>query len=427
MLDVMSGGRLRVAFPLGTGMEYWANAVNPATARARFRESLDIILKCWTEDGPIATRASSTRTAISIRGRSRCSSRTPSATSSAPDRRRRSSWPPSSASATRWCSSRRRCSCRCSTTTGSGSSTTATTRPPDKVTIGPVLAYVADTDEQAEEEFRPHVMYFFENALRTTPRYLNPPGYVTVPEFRKRIQAADVHGSANWDDLIALNRIVAGTPEKVADAIGRWIEEAGSSRVNLNLTIGDMPNWKVVQEHDALRRRSPALCVPRPRRPGTAPRWRPSLASAMSDATLTFERLTTSTAPRRSCSPPAIRARHRSCSSTAPARSTGGRSPSRGRRPPRARAVPPRLRRVRRPARAPRGARPRAALHRALRRARAHPRRRPGRVLARRPARGPTGDRAEAPPAPARAGRARRACACRASTSTTSSASRRRS
>ena len=52
MLDVMSGGRLRVAFPLGTGMEYWANAVNPATARARFRESIDIILHCWTDDGP---------------------------------------------------------------------------------------------------------------------------------------------------------------------------------------------------------------------------------------------------------------------------------------------------------------------------------------------------------------------------------------
>ena len=33
MLDVMSGGRLRIAFPLGTGMEYWANSVNPATAQ----------------------------------------------------------------------------------------------------------------------------------------------------------------------------------------------------------------------------------------------------------------------------------------------------------------------------------------------------------------------------------------------------------
>ena len=55
MLDVMSGGRMEYAFPLGTGMEYWANegTINPTTARARFRESLDIILKSWTEDGPI--------------------------------------------------------------------------------------------------------------------------------------------------------------------------------------------------------------------------------------------------------------------------------------------------------------------------------------------------------------------------------------
>ena len=52
MLDVLSGGRLEVAFPLGTGMEYWANPVNPATARERHKESINIILKCWTEDGP---------------------------------------------------------------------------------------------------------------------------------------------------------------------------------------------------------------------------------------------------------------------------------------------------------------------------------------------------------------------------------------
>lgn len=48
----MSGGRLEVAFPLGTGMEYWANPVNPATAREKFRESLKIILQAWTADGP---------------------------------------------------------------------------------------------------------------------------------------------------------------------------------------------------------------------------------------------------------------------------------------------------------------------------------------------------------------------------------------
>ena len=52
MLDVLSQGRLEVAFPLGTGMEYWANPINPATARERHRESIDIILQAWTQDGP---------------------------------------------------------------------------------------------------------------------------------------------------------------------------------------------------------------------------------------------------------------------------------------------------------------------------------------------------------------------------------------
>ena len=87
------------------------------------------------------------------------------------------------------------------------------------------MAYVAESDAKAEEEFMPHVMYFFENNLRTTPRYLNPPGYVTVPEFRKRIQAADVHGTSNWDDLVAINRIVAGTPGE-----GRRRRSAAGSR-----------------------------------------------------------------------------------------------------------------------------------------------------------------------------------------------------
>jgi alkanesulfonate monooxygenase SsuD/methylene tetrahydromethanopterin reductase-like flavin-dependent oxidoreductase (luciferase family) len=268
MLDVMSGGRLRIAFPLGTGMEYWANAVNPATARARFRESIDVILRCWTEDGP------------------------QSYTGDFYTYRYLNPWPKPIQKPHPECY-----------IVGTGSPETIELAAelgfgytvvfiptkaqlkvfehfrerlahhgheptPDKVTVG-VMAYVAETDAKAEEEFMPHVMYFFENALRTTPRYLNPPGYVTVPEFRKRIQAADVHGTSNWDDLVAINRIVAGTPEKVADAIGNWLEEAGSSRVNLNLTLGDMPNWKVVKNTTLfaeeviprLRARQPAATV----------------------------------------------------------------------------------------------------------------------------------------------------------------------
>jgi alkanesulfonate monooxygenase SsuD/methylene tetrahydromethanopterin reductase-like flavin-dependent oxidoreductase (luciferase family) len=52
MLDVMSGGRLECAFPLGTGMEYWVNPINPSFARGRFREGMDVLMQAWTQPGP---------------------------------------------------------------------------------------------------------------------------------------------------------------------------------------------------------------------------------------------------------------------------------------------------------------------------------------------------------------------------------------
>jgi alkanesulfonate monooxygenase SsuD/methylene tetrahydromethanopterin reductase-like flavin-dependent oxidoreductase (luciferase family) len=246
MLDVMSGGRLEVAFPLGTGMEYWANAVNPATARARFREGLDVIFKAWTQPGPMGYNGEFY------------------------NYRYLNPWPtpyqkPYPPAYIVGSGSEE--TVELAAELGLGYSvvfipTTAQLRVFDryrerlahhghaldnkKLTFG-VMAYVAETDQQAQEEFMPHCMYFFENALKTTPRYLMPPGYLTVPEFRKRLSGPDVHGSANWDELTAINRIVAGTPETVADAIAHWAEEAEVSRISLNLALGDMPHWKVVK------------------------------------------------------------------------------------------------------------------------------------------------------------------------------------
>ena len=180
MLDVMSGGRLRVAFPLGTGMEYWANAVNPATARARFRESIDIILRCWTRGRPesysgdfytyrylnpwpkpmqqpypecyiVGTGSPETIELAAELGFGYSVVFIPTSVQLQVFDHYRERLAPHGHEVT-----------------------------PDKVTIG-VMAYVAESDEKAEEEFLPHLMYFFEDALRTTPRYLNPPGYIDGP------------------------------------------------------------------------------------------------------------------------------------------------------------------------------------------------------------------------------------------------------
>jgi alkanesulfonate monooxygenase SsuD/methylene tetrahydromethanopterin reductase-like flavin-dependent oxidoreductase (luciferase family) len=250
VLDVMSGGRMEYAFPLGTGMEYWANegTVNPASARARFRESLDIILKAWTEDGPIRYDGDFyTYRYLNV-------------------------WPKP------YQKPRPKCFI-----VGTGSEETVqlavdydlgysivfvpipkqlkafarfrelaeekgrTVVPDDLMIV--VLAYVADTDEEAVREARPHIERFFSWYHRVTPRFLVPPGYVTTEEFLRRASDAAMAKSteATWDDMVAIGRIACGSPETVANTIVDWCEEAGAGRVNLVLESGDMPEWKVAK------------------------------------------------------------------------------------------------------------------------------------------------------------------------------------
>jgi alkanesulfonate monooxygenase SsuD/methylene tetrahydromethanopterin reductase-like flavin-dependent oxidoreductase (luciferase family) len=250
VLDVMSGGRMEYAFPLGTGMEYWANegTVNPATARARFRESLEIILQSWTEDGP--TRYDGdfyTYRYLNV-------------------------WPKP------YQKPRPKCFI-----VGTGSEETVrlavdfdlgysivfvpianqlrafarlreladeqgkTIDPDDLIIV--VMAYVADTDEEAVREARPHIENFFSWFHRVTPRFLVPPGYVSTKEFLRRVSDAAMAKSteATWDDMVSIGRIACGSPDTVAETIVNWCQEAGAGRVNVVLENGDMPEWKIAK------------------------------------------------------------------------------------------------------------------------------------------------------------------------------------
>jgi alkanesulfonate monooxygenase SsuD/methylene tetrahydromethanopterin reductase-like flavin-dependent oxidoreductase (luciferase family) len=52
MIDVISGGRLIAGMVVGGGPEYYSNGLNPAQARERFYEALDLIVQAWTKPGP---------------------------------------------------------------------------------------------------------------------------------------------------------------------------------------------------------------------------------------------------------------------------------------------------------------------------------------------------------------------------------------
>jgi alkanesulfonate monooxygenase SsuD/methylene tetrahydromethanopterin reductase-like flavin-dependent oxidoreductase (luciferase family) len=250
MLDVLSGGRMEYAFPLGTGMEYWANAgdVNPVTARARFRESLEVILAAWREDGPqrfegeffnyrylnpwpkpfqkphpkifivgsgsvetvelaVEFEAGYSAVFVPIPGQLRAFERMRAI---AAEKGR--------------------------------------TVPPDDIMVV-AMVHVADSDAEAVSSMRPYVEKFFDWSHRVPPKFLLPPGYVSRAEFLRRASdPALSHGhEPSWDDMVDIMRLAVGAPESVADTLVKWADDAGCARLNLVFELADMPEWKVVR------------------------------------------------------------------------------------------------------------------------------------------------------------------------------------
>ena len=110
------------------------------------------------------------------------------------------------------------------------------------------FVYVAETQEQADQEYGIHLQRFFEDYVRTTPHYLAPPGYLSVEQLKIRAAAADkLHGSFDLNLLSNTFFISVGSPEKVANDIGGWANTMQSTHMNCVTHVADMPHWKTVK------------------------------------------------------------------------------------------------------------------------------------------------------------------------------------
>jgi alkanesulfonate monooxygenase SsuD/methylene tetrahydromethanopterin reductase-like flavin-dependent oxidoreductase (luciferase family) len=54
MIDVITGGRLVSGFVRGVGSEYFSFGANPVHSLARHKEAAELVVKAWTEPGPFA-------------------------------------------------------------------------------------------------------------------------------------------------------------------------------------------------------------------------------------------------------------------------------------------------------------------------------------------------------------------------------------
>ena len=247
MLDVMSGGRLEVAFPLGTGMEYWANPINPATARDRYRESIDIILQAWTQDGPTKYYGDFyTYRYLNPWPRPVQKPHPPcyivgTGSPETVDLAAKLGFGYASVFVTKERARELNEQLR-QTAIKHGHRIR-----PEQLPLQ-VITYVAETKEKAEEEAVDHIRYFFEDALRTTPTFLAPPGYLSVDQLKKRAALADkLHGKFSFENINEAFFVAVGTADQVVEKLEEWAVTMGTNHFVMFGAIGNMPHWKVVK------------------------------------------------------------------------------------------------------------------------------------------------------------------------------------
>ena len=235
MIDNISGGRLIAGFVRGLGAEYHSTGINPAESHGRFHEAHDLILRAWTEPGPFPFQGKYF------------------------DLKYVNTWPrvfqqphppiwiPSSGSreTIEWAAHPSRkytylqvfspvdALARFAAMYKEEAVKYGYTATDDQIGWA-VPLYVADTDEQAYAEAKPHIENFFNKFVRIPPQMLLPPGYTTVDSMLRfmKVKTPMMSGEhVSIDMLMKVGMFLCGSPETIRRQLQTYRNTIGFSEL----------------------------------------------------------------------------------------------------------------------------------------------------------------------------------------------------
>ncbi|HEV2778597.1 MAG TPA: LLM class flavin-dependent oxidoreductase [Actinophytocola sp.] len=246
MLDHLTNGRLASGFVRGIGWEHFAHSIDPTRSRDRFTEAHDLIIKAWTSDElfqwispnyeyryvniwprplqkphpPIyIPGAGSTETMKFV-----AEKRYTYMSVYAPSRVVR-----------RWFDTYRQ-----------AAGELGYVPHPEKIGLS-IPIYVAETDERAHREARPHLMWLFHRGLKQGPEIMFPPGYMTQSSMRGLLMAGmKPFPELTYEEIISEGYAIVGSPDSVANRIGELQEELGFGLIIGLFSIGDITHEQTV-------------------------------------------------------------------------------------------------------------------------------------------------------------------------------------
>jgi alkanesulfonate monooxygenase SsuD/methylene tetrahydromethanopterin reductase-like flavin-dependent oxidoreductase (luciferase family) len=244
MIDNITGGRLVAGFVRGIGAEYHSWGANPAESHDRFHEAHDLILRAWTEIGPFAFEGKyyhfdyvntwprpyqQPHPPIWIPSQG---SRETIEWAAHPDRKYTylQTFSPVAVLA-RYMKMYR------DTAEGYGYTATA-----DQVGWA-VPTYVAETDEIARREAKPHIEFFLNKLLRMPQEMLLPPGYLSLASLQGIIQAKRTitGGPQTIDDVMEKGVFLCGSAATLREKLDQYQKEIGFGTLLPTMQFGTLP------------------------------------------------------------------------------------------------------------------------------------------------------------------------------------------
>jgi alkanesulfonate monooxygenase SsuD/methylene tetrahydromethanopterin reductase-like flavin-dependent oxidoreductase (luciferase family) len=134
-----------------------------------------------------------------------------------------------------------------------------------------IEVHVAETDAQARREVEAHTLWQYQNFFRSPMHDNFPPGYTSAQSLAAMSQGGYRSRPMNeytFDDVVENGWVIAGSPETVASKLQESLEESGAGRVLLGMNSGTKPRWMTMKSMTMFAEE----VIPR-LRPGGRPLW----------------------------------------------------------------------------------------------------------------------------------------------------------
>jgi alkanesulfonate monooxygenase SsuD/methylene tetrahydromethanopterin reductase-like flavin-dependent oxidoreductase (luciferase family) len=244
MLDNLTEGRIICGFVRGIGSEYHASGVNPTQSHERFHEAHDLIIEAWTKPGPFSWEGKyynyryvntwprvyqtphppiwipSQGSAETIEWAAHPSRKYPFIITFSP-----------AASVVRFL-----------TLYQEQAEAYGYTADPGQ--LGWALpVYIADTDEQARNEARPHIEAMFNNFLRMPIEMLLPPGYTSMGSMKRILESKKgvTTDRMTIEKILELDTALIGSAETVRQKIEHYRSQVPIGNLVAMLQFASLP------------------------------------------------------------------------------------------------------------------------------------------------------------------------------------------